>query len=65
MKKERKAIRVENGLIILAIAALWPAILRWPERITRPVLYLVLVALLVILRRRLRRLFSPRPTKNL
>ncbi|MFH2068157.1 MAG: hypothetical protein ABII89_01665 [Candidatus Omnitrophota bacterium] len=56
MEKERKAIWLENALIITAVAALWPAILRWPDRITRPLLYLAVVAMAVIARRRWRRL---------
>ena len=56
MEKERKTIWLENFLIIMAIAALRPAILRWPERITRPLLYLALIVMAVIARRRWRRL---------
>jgi hypothetical protein len=60
MEKERKVIWLENALIILAIAALWPAVLHWPDRITRPLLYLALVVMVVIARRRWRRLTTLR-----
>lgn len=58
MEKERRVIWLENALIIMAIAALWPAILHWPDRVTRPLLYLSLVAMVVIARRRWRRLMN-------
>ena len=58
MEKERKVIGLENALIIMAIVALWPAILHWPERITRPLLYLALAAMAVIAWRRWRRLMN-------
>ena len=64
MEKERRVIWLENALIIMAIAALWPAILHWPDRITRPLLYLALVAMVVIARRRWRRLMGIRKNKN-
>jgi len=64
MEKERKAIWLENFLIIMAIVALWPAILHWPERITRPLLYLALAVMAVIARRRWRRLMDIRQGKN-
>ncbi|MFH0795806.1 MAG: hypothetical protein V2A65_01965 [Candidatus Omnitrophota bacterium] len=56
MDKETRAIWVENGLIILAIAALWPAILRWPGAVTLPVLVVALAAMVIIFHRRWRRL---------
>ena len=56
MEKERRVIWLENVLIIMAIAALWPAILHWPDRVTRPLLYLALVVMVVIARCRWRRL---------
>ena len=58
MEKERRVTWLENALIIMAIAALWPAILHWPDRVTRPLLYLALVAMVVIARRRWRRLMN-------
>ncbi|MFH1902985.1 MAG: hypothetical protein ABIK20_02870 [Candidatus Omnitrophota bacterium] len=64
MEKERKAIWLENALIVMAIAALWPAILHWPDRVTRPLLYLALVAMVVIAWRRWRRLTGIRKNKN-
>ena len=65
MEKERRVIWLENALIIMAIAALWPAILHWPDRITKPLLYLALVAMVVIARRRWRRLTDIRKNKKL
>ena len=64
MEKERRVVWLENALIVVAIAALWPAILHWPERITRPLLYLALVVMVVIARRRWRRLMSIKKDKN-
>ncbi|MCX5642620.1 MAG: hypothetical protein NTY10_05260 [Candidatus Omnitrophica bacterium] len=64
MEKERKVIWLENALIIMAIAALWPAILQWPDRVTKPFLYLALVTMAVISRRRWRRLMSIKKDKN-
>ena len=58
MEKERRVIWLENALIIMAIAALWPAILHWPDRVTKPLLYLALVAMVVVARRRWRRLMD-------
>jgi len=58
MEKENKAVWVENGLIILAIAALWPAILHWPRAVTQPVLVIALVAMVIIFHRRWRRLIK-------
>ena len=58
MDRERKAIWLENALIIAAIAALWPAILRWPARITTPFLFGALAAMLVVARQRWRRLVN-------
>lgn len=65
MEKEQKAIWLENALIITAIAALWPAILRWPDRVTRLLLYLALVAMVVVARRRWLRLTNLRKDKEL
>ena len=64
MEKERRIIWLENALIIMAIVALWPAILRWHDRVTRPLLYLALVAMVVIARRRWRRLMDIKKNKN-
>ena len=64
MEKERRVIWLENALIIMAIVALWPAILHWPDRVTRPFLYLALVAMVVIARRRWLRLMGVRKNKN-
>ena len=58
MDRERKAIRLENALIMAAIVALWPAILRWPARITTPLLFIALAVMVVIARRRWRRLIN-------
>ncbi|MFA5393145.1 MAG: hypothetical protein WC081_03385 [Candidatus Ratteibacteria bacterium] len=58
MEKKRRVLWLENALIIMAIAALWPGILHWPDRITRPFLYLALVTMVVIARRRWRRLMN-------
>ena len=65
MEKERRVIWLENVLIIMAIAALWPAILHWPDRVTRPLLYLALVAMVVITRRRWRRLINLKKDRKL
>jgi hypothetical protein len=64
MEKERRILWLENALIIMAIAALWSAILHWPDRVTKPLLYLALVAMVVIARRRWRRLTGLRKNKN-
>ena len=64
MEKERRVVWLENALIVMALAALWPAILHWPDRVTRPLLYLALVAMVVIARRRWRRLMYIRQDKN-
>ena len=64
MEKERRVVWLENALIIMALAALWPAILHWPDRVTRPLLYLALVAMVVIALRRWRRLMDIRKNKN-
>ena len=58
-------IWLENALIVMAIAALWPAILHWPDRVTRPLLYLALVAMVVIARRRWRRLMNLKKDRKL
>lgn len=58
--KERQAIGIENALIILSIAALWPAILRWPPRVAWPALAGALAAMLVVNVNRWRRLMRLR-----
>ena len=65
MEKERRVIWLENVLIIMAIAALWPAILHWPDRVTRPLLYLALVVMVVIARRRWRRLINLKKNRKI
>lgn len=64
MEKERKVIWLENILIVVSIAALWPAILHWPERVTRPFLYLALIAMALVARRRWRRLANIQKDKK-
>lgn len=61
---ERKAIQVENALIILGIVALWPAILGFDPRISRPVLAIALTVMIVINVRRWRRLLALRDLRR-
>ena len=65
MEKERWVVWLENALIIIAIVALWPAILHWPDQVTRPLLYLALVVMVVVARRRWCRLMNIRKDKKL
>jgi len=58
-------IWLENALIVIAIAALWPAILHWPDRVTKPLLYLALVAMVVIALRRWRRLMDVKKDRKI
>lgn len=53
---EKQVIRLENVLILVSIAALWPAILRWPARVALPSLAGALAAMIVINVNRWRRL---------
>jgi len=57
-KKLRLAIGIENGLILLAIVALWPVILGWPHRYSQPLLLLAVAVMGAVAWRRWRRLLA-------
>lgn len=57
-RKLRLAIGIENGLILLAIAALWPTILGWPPRYSQPLLMLAVAVMAAVAWRRWRRLLA-------
>jgi len=58
MDNERRAIWLENGLIIAAIVLLWPAILRLPKPVTGTALGVAFLLMVFVLYRRWTRLFK-------
>ena len=58
MNKERRAIWLENALIILAVVLLWPAILRLPKPVTGTALGIAFLLMVLVLYRRWRRIFK-------